>query len=665
MDEEPKPTDGFPPLSIVHKHDGKIDFHATLRYGDPDDTGERTVVLECRCFKGEVELLDRGGRSLSTEMAVLKHEDSSLVTFREKVKRAQRSFLDRKRVLPTCIAELATLPEERCGIATYTKWLSGALDEHYPTCTYRDIDSGVPENALIHAQVEFGIFPDPEMLHSKKYLDNYKLATWHTVLKNPHQHQQEYVYEIDDHYDAHIVHTVLQKLWLSRFVKKPIYLIPHGTLMWDPIDKREARRRLGIDPEERVAFCYGFAAESKGFDEVLRFASQVFLPKFRLYVSGGVHGIIEEHTKKEIKRLQKFTGEKAVLLGRWLTEEETDLWVSAADILVFNYRTPDFIASASGAMHRVLASGKPIVCVDDNRLEELVNGQHCIKFPPGDEEEFVAAVELILEDEEIARKLGDNCRLLAENTSWKRIAERHMEVFGKVVGEAYDASWYDESYFVGSDGGKVFTEGGEVKRWSYYNPVGEWLGCAPIMKAIKELMDPSTVLDAGCGRGTFCVYGRDEGMECIGVDFSEWAVSNPYPGAVSLIRLGDVRDLEFQDRSFDLVFASDLMEHIYMEDLDQVISELRRVADRYIFFNIGGTTDGEEMIISKGELPRKDRVGTSIAGHVTVKSCDWWRERLGSESWRLREDLVRAFRERVPAEVLANWNCVLIYERSD
>ncbi|MDD3813292.1 MAG: methyltransferase domain-containing protein [Desulfocapsaceae bacterium] len=577
-------------------------------------------------------------------------------------------------IFPTSIACLSTLPGTPCGIATYTKMLTDSLSKRYPTNIFRDINKGVPKNALILASIEFGIFQDVNMLINAVYETNWKFAIWHTVMRDPFQGYTKYLKNVDTAYDVHIVHTIAQKAWLSKFVEKPIYVVPHGTLLWDPIPTPLAKQKLGIQADMRMAFCFGFAADSKGLDELIDISKKLklTLPDFKIVMSAGINNATKEATEftvnlqNNLKKVAESSG--TIVLGKYLSDEEINLWASASDILLFNYKTPPYIASGSGAMKRVLAAGKPIICVDDNRLEELVEGEHCLKFRPGDRNSLIQCIQTLLIDKKRAEMLGENCHKLAAKTSWEHTAEKILDIIGSTI-MGYGPNYYDESYFIGRSGGKYYINpNGERKEWSYYNPDGEWLGADYIMKGIKQLLNPRTMLSVGEGRGTFCAYARDHGIIASGIDFSQWAIDHPYPKAKGLIELGDVRDLKFEDRSMELIFCSDIMEHIYIEDMQGAISEIERVADKWIFYNIGssmGEDENGDLIVAKNQLPPKDRLVTAVAGHVTVKPEVWWREKLGGHGWKFRDDLVAEFRKIVPADVLTNWKCILIAERCE
>lgn len=574
------------------------------------------------------------------------------------------------RIFPASIACLSSLPGTACGIATYTNMLSQAISKHYPTSIFRDITKNVPRDALILSSIEFGIFEKTSMLLNPAYDSNYKVAVWHTVLRDPTPEYLKYVQEIDSDYDVHIVHTVVQKTWLSKYVSKPVHIIPHGTLLWNPLPAGVAKKKLGLPEDMKIAFVFGFAADNKGLEEMISVSKSVHIPDFKLVMSAGVNTASKEaeeytgHIRDYLKHTTQDTN--VMVLGKYLTDEEINLWASAADVLIFNYKTPPYVASASGAMKRVLAAGKPIICVNDNRLEELVDGQHCLKFHAGDHEGFARCIISLLSDIDTADKLGKNCRLLAEQTSWEKTAEKIVKLIGETV-KGFGQEYYDEQYFAGNHGGKKYTNSeGESKEWSYYNLDGEWTGAKYVIKGIKTILNPETMLSVGEGRGTFCAYARDAGIYPTGIDFSKWAVEHPYPRAIGLLELGDVRDLKFADNSFDLVFCSDIMEHIYIDDLPKAISEIQRVAKKWIFYNIGANMADDrngDLIVEKNRLPPKNRLVTAVAGHVTVKSEAWWKEKLSCEGWKFRDDLVMKFRELVPSIVLSNWKCIIIQEK--
>jgi SAM-dependent methyltransferase len=238
----------------------------------------------------------------------------------------------------------------------------------------------------------------------------------------------------------------------------------------------------------------------------------------------------------------------------------------------------------------------------------------------------------------------------------------------------FTKDYYDDKYFSDKTGKKFLSADGNIQHWGYLNPTGEFLGAKEIAKAWKTMFDPNNLLDVGCGRGTFLTYARDFGVEAEGFDYSEWAISNPYPRCKSeWLKVHDAtKPWPYPDNSFDLIVCLDLMEHIYREDIDFVIDEMYRVARKWVFLQIaavgggsGFTIHEEGYILHKGESIPLNLQGCAVAGHVTVCSSEWWYEKLEREGWLSRRDMVQWFCSLVDPAIISNWlkNAIIVMEK--
>lgn len=248
----------------------------------------------------------------------------------------------------------------------------------------------------------------------------------------------------------------------------------------------------------------------------------------------------------------------------------------------------------------------------------------------------------------------------------------------------FDSSYYDEKYFAISGGKKFKKADGTESSWSYANPQAEWLGCSPIVnvwKKIFKLDEKSKVLDVGCGRGTFVGYLRDIGIETWGFDFSKWAVEHVYhkcePGWIVLHDA--TQPFPYGGCPFDLVLALDIFEHLYNDgDIDKAINEIYRVTKKWVFLQIAvcgsGGLQGDNKggyILKKGEVVSVELEGCTVAGHVTVQNKQFWVDKLlkdesGNErKWKIRDDMLSDFINKVPADVISNWikNTMIILEK--
>lgn len=189
------------------------------------------------------------------------------------------------------------------------------------------------------------------------------------------------------------------------------------------------------------------------------------------------------------------------------------------------------------------------------------------------------------------------------------------------------------------------------------------------------MFNPKTLLDCGCGRGTFIAYACDINIEAEGFDFSEWAVTKGRYERCKpeWLKLHDAsKPWPYLDQSFDLVTALDFYEHIYLKDLDFVIDEMHRVAKKWVFLQIAVAGSGglqgrkdEGYVLKKGEPIPVELEGCAVAGHVTVKPESWWFERFEHDDWIPRRDMANWFVSLVDPKIISNWlqNSIIIMEK--
>lgn len=237
------------------------------------------------------------------------------------------------------------------------------------------------------------------------------------------------------------------------------------------------------------------------------------------------------------------------------------------------------------------------------------------------------------------------------------------------VPPTFTQEWYDEEYFIGSKGGKNYLSPNHtVRQWSYYNPLGVWEGCYPIARAWKKMFNPTNMLDVGAGRGPFIAAAREAGIKAVGFDYSQWAVG---PGRHRECRekwllLHDAREpWPYPDNSIDLTVCLDFLEHIYLDNLQTILDEMFRVSGKWVFIQVDTAKKGETYTLKKGEEPPLELQERAVAGHVTVKTEEWWYDRLDRDEWWPRRDLVNWFIGLVGDPVLRNWlnNTMIILER--
>lgn len=162
---------------------------------------------------------------------------------------------------------------------------------------------------------------------------------------------------------------------LKKFVKKqPTKYIPHPIYdNYGPmVAQQEARAKLGIGKEEKVAMFFGFIRKYKGLDLLLE---AMALPSIRnagikLLVAGEYYTDKSDY-EEQIKRLG--IEENLLLFTEFIPDSEVRWYFGAADILVQPYRT----ATQSGISQMCYHFGKPMLVTNVGGLPEIVPHGRC------------------------------------------------------------------------------------------------------------------------------------------------------------------------------------------------------------------------------------------------------------------------------------------------
>jgi ubiquinone/menaquinone biosynthesis C-methylase UbiE len=136
-------------------------------------------------------------------------------------------------------------------------------------------------------------------------------------------------------------------------------------------------------------------------------------------------------------------------------------------------------------------------------------------------------------------------------------------------------------------------------------------------KVWEAYPNATTWLEAGCGECGLIkkLLGKD--INAMGVEVSKAAISRGCPDLVQDRRVvqGSLVNIPFASRQFDLVFSSEVLEHIPEQDIPGTIKELCRVSRGELFLSIS---------LRRSLLDPKPPEPAIV--HVTVKTREWWNE---------------------------------------
>ena len=148
---------------------------------------------------------------------------------------------------------------------------------------------------------------------------------------------------------------------------------------------------------------------------------------------------------------------------------------------------------------------------------------------------------------------------------------------------------------------------------------------------IKRLMErearDATILDIGCSGGLLIRELGQMGFEDIhGMDTSAEGIDIAKRRGMTNVQVGDAAETHFPDATFDIIIASDVLEHV--EDETRVLCEWNRILKRggraYVFvpafMSLWTKRDNMNSVrrYTKGELVRK------LCGSMDIVRVSYW-----------------------------------------
>jgi SAM-dependent methyltransferase len=144
-----------------------------------------------------------------------------------------------------------------------------------------------------------------------------------------------------------------------------------------------------------------------------------------------------------------------------------------------------------------------------------------------------------------------------------------------------------------------------------YFPQNVGIGYNNLCKNLTESINgPISILDIGCGPGFSLEIAGKYGIDAVGIDIAP-CLSKVWRelGVNAVVACSDA--LPFDDYSFDVITAWDVMEHIPEEGVLDTLMEMKRVAKN-------------KTLISLIICLEEERHKFGVQCHVTLKPPIWW-----------------------------------------
>lgn len=145
--------------------------------------------------------------------------------------------------------------------------------------------------------------------------------------------------------------------------------------------------------------------------------------------------------------------------------------------------------------------------------------------------------------------------------------------------------------------GKEFFDGDRKHGYGGFNYMSRfWQPVIPTFVKHFNLNENSKVLDVGCAKG-FMLFDMKESIPNItieGIDISSYAIENAKEEIKQFLRVGNAKELPYEDNSFDVVISINTIHNLEKNECAKALQEIQRVSKGKSFITVDAYRNEEE-----------------------------------------------------------------------
>ncbi len=172
--------------------------------------------------------------------------------------------------------------------------------------------------------------------------------------------------------------------------------------------------------------------------------------------------------------------------------------------------------------------------------------------------------------------------------------------------------------------GYDFFDGDRKYGYGGYHYDGRWRKVAKELADYYQLKPGQRVLDVGCGKAhlLYELMQIVPGVEVVGVDLSEYAITHTMKEIEPYLIQGTAQDLPFEDNSFDLVISLNALHNLKIFDLKKAVTDIQRISKGNSYIVVESyRNDREEVNMLYWQL--------TCASYYAVDEWEWLYQQWG------------------------------------
>jgi glycosyltransferase involved in cell wall biosynthesis len=379
---------------------------------------------------------------------------------------------------------MSSFPPRECGIATFTKDLTTAMDTKFaPTVKskilamnknsiniynyhddvvyqledtnekgYADVAEKINHNEsikLVNIQHEFGLFGGKYGNYLISFLDKLNkptVVTFHSVLPTPNEELKEVVRQIAEKVNCIVVmnNKAIYILRNDYGINTDIAVIPHGIPSVSYSPSNEQKLKLGHG-NKIILSSFGLMSKGKGYEYVVEGLQEVVkkFPNVLYIIMGQTHPTV---MKEEGEKYRNFLESRIKELGlknnvkfynKYLDIKEIIKYLKASDIYICSNKDPNQITS--GTLVYAMGCGRAVVSTPFLHAKEVVNEERGMLAEFNNPKSFSDAIIKMLSNPKMKETMENNAYAYTRHMSWPNVALSYMNLFNEHIDEPIDA----------------------------------------------------------------------------------------------------------------------------------------------------------------------------------------------------------------------------------
>ncbi len=204
-----------------------------------------------------------------------------------------------------------------------------------------------------------------------------------------------------------------------------------NTTMFKPVDKKEAKKKLNLDENQKYITFTGNLAPWQGIEFLVKAAPLILkeIPDIKFLIVGD--GSVKEKLMGMVDDLDLHD---SFIFTGMVPYEDVPLYINSGELCVA-YKIPIGSGYSALKFYEYMACGMPIVGSRVTGFEILEEHDAGILVEPQNHEKLADAVIKLLKNDELREQMGKNGRkYLVENSSWDAVTKKIENILKDIPG---------------------------------------------------------------------------------------------------------------------------------------------------------------------------------------------------------------------------------------